>query len=225
MKRFDYVVIGAGSGGIASARRAAQYGAKVAIIESARLGGTCVNVGCVPKKVTWTAASLFEQLHDLPHYGIDVEMKSAELRYADFVRSRDAYVARLNGIYQKNLEGSGVALFRGKGHFVGPKEVQVDDGEVITADHVLIATGGRPEVPNVPGAELGITSDGFFELKELPRRVVIVVRVFCWALCLLSYFVIATGSGIHCCRAGRNIQRSRLRDAHCDASRVCASHF
>lgn len=174
MKKFDYVVIGGGSGGIASARRAAQHGAKVALIESGRLGGTCVNLGCVPKKVTWTAATLLEQLRDMPHFGIDVSPE-APLDYGRLVEERSKYVARLNGIYRKNLDSSKVEVFEGRGVFVGPRQVQVNGGEVLSADHVLVATGGRPEVPNVPGAELGITSDGFFELKKLPPRVVVVV--------------------------------------------------
>ncbi len=174
------MVIGGGSGGIASARRAAQYGAKVALVESGRLGGTCVNVGCVPKKVTWTAASLLEHVQDLPHYGIDFGPGEPALRYSHLVEARNSYVARLNAIYQKNLDGSKVEVFAGRGVFVGPRQVQVGGGEVLTADHVLVATGGRPEVPEVPGAELGITSDGFFELTELPKRVVVVVS---WLVC------------------------------------------
>jgi glutathione reductase (NADPH) len=171
MREFDYLVIGGGSGGLASARRAAQYGAKAAVIEGGPLGGTCVNVGCVPKKVMWNAASLSEQMEDAKNYGFDLEVKGHD--WSGLKKKRDAYVQRLNGIYRKNLEIDGVTEIQGYGRFVEPKVVEVG-GETYRAEHVLIATGGHPRVPDVPGAELGITSDGFFELKERPQRVAVV---------------------------------------------------
>ncbi|MBK7586730.1 MAG: glutathione-disulfide reductase [Myxococcales bacterium] len=171
MKAWDYLVIGGGSGGIASARRAAEHGARVALIESGRLGGTCVNLGCVPKKIMWHAASLAESLRDAEGYGFDVTASAFD--WARLKLRRDAYVERLNGIYARNLEGSAVTRVTGLARFVSPRTVEVA-GERHTAAHVLIATGGRPSVPNLPGAEHGITSDGFFALEERPERVAIV---------------------------------------------------
>eukprot|EP00011_Vannellida_sp_DIVA3-517-6-12_P005505 CAMPEP_0114621442 /NCGR_PEP_ID=MMETSP0168-20121206/9231_1 /TAXON_ID=95228 ORGANISM="Vannella sp., Strain DIVA3 517/6/12" /NCGR_SAMPLE_ID=MMETSP0168 /ASSEMBLY_ACC=CAM_ASM_000044 /LENGTH=450 /DNA_ID=CAMNT_0001832641 /DNA_START=101 /DNA_END=1453 /DNA_ORIENTATION=+ len=166
-QEFDLVVLGGGSGGIASARRAAEYGAKVAVVESGRMGGTCVNVGCVPKKVMWNTADLRERLHDAADYGLTVG--DVSFTWATIKEKRDAYVKRLNGIYERNLGNSKVALFRGAAKFVGPNTVRVND-TILKGKHTLIATGGRPFVPNVPGAEHGITSDGFFELEDLPKR-------------------------------------------------------
>eukprot|EP01103_Thecamoeba_quadrilineata_P008674 TRINITY_DN18406_c0_g1_i1.p1 TRINITY_DN18406_c0_g1~~TRINITY_DN18406_c0_g1_i1.p1 ORF type:complete len:474 (-),score=107.12 TRINITY_DN18406_c0_g1_i1:97-1518(-) len=173
-QHFEYLVIGAGSGGIASARRAAQYKVKTAIIESSRLGGTCVNVGCVPKKVMFNAATIAETLHDAADYGFfNVGKDAAAFNWRHLYDNREAYISRLNGIYEKNLVGSDVTIFRGRGKFTGPKEVQVGE-TTLTADHILIATGGEPNYPDIPGAEHGITSDGFFELKEQPKRVAVV---------------------------------------------------
>lgn len=168
---FDYLVIGGGSGGIASARRAAQYGARVAVVEAARLGGTCVNVGCVPKKVMWSAAGIAETLHQAADYGFQVD--GVRLDWPQLVQARNAYVARLNGIYQDLLDGSRVTLLRGHARFAGPDAVTVN-GITHRARHILIAAGGRPAVPGLPGAQLGIDSDGFFALTEQPRRVVVI---------------------------------------------------
>lgn len=168
---FDLIAIGAGSGGLAVARRAAQYGARCAVIEGAPLGGTCVNVGCVPKKVMWYAADLAHGLHDAPEYGFDVTSKG--LDWSQLVAKRNAYVQRLNAIYAKNLAGDGVALIEGFARFVDAKTLEVG-GQHYTADHIVIASGGRPLVPKLPGAELGITSDGFFALNEQPRKVAVI---------------------------------------------------
>lgn len=168
---FDFIVIGAGSGGIATARRAASHGKRVAIIEKGPLGGTCVNVGCVPKKVMWNAASLAHNLNMASDYGFTVEQEGMD--WARLKENRDAYIARLNGIYQRNLDLAEVTVIQGQAHFAGPQHVEVA-GKVYTAPHILIAVGGQPIIPDLPGAELGITSDGFFELDALPDRVVIV---------------------------------------------------
>jgi glutathione reductase (NADPH) len=165
------VVIGGGSGGLACAQRATEYGARVALVESARLGGTCVNVGCVPKKVMWNAAQIAHAAHDAVHYGFDLTLSGHDwgaLRVA-----RDAYITRLNGIYERNLANRKVELVRGHAAFAGPNEVRVGD-RLLEAPHVVIATGGRPSVPPIPGAGHGITSDGFFELAERPRRIAVV---------------------------------------------------
>jgi glutathione reductase (NADPH) len=170
MESFDYVVIGGGSGGIATARRAAEYGAKVAVVEAARLGGTCVNVGCVPKKVMWYAADLAHRLNDAAGYGFTIDATRHD--WAALKAGRDAYITRLNGIYANMLDNSGVTLVRGFARFVDARTVEVD-GRRLSAPHITIATGGQPVFPDIPGAELGISSDGFFELEHLPRRVVV----------------------------------------------------
>jgi glutathione reductase (NADPH) len=175
---FDYFVIGAGSGGISSARRAATYGAKVAVAERGRLGGTCVNVGCVPKKVMWNAASIAETVqHDMQHYGFS---GSVSFDWSVIKKSRDAYIERLNGIYDRNLEGSQVTKVLGLAALTGPNTVTVapaagGDAVSYTAKHILVATGGKPVFPDGPGIkEHAISSDGFFELESLPKKAVVV---------------------------------------------------
>ncbi|CBN74340.1 Glutathione reductase [Ectocarpus siliculosus] len=169
---YDYLVIGGGSGGVSSARRAASHGAKVALIEGTpNLGGTCVNVGCVPKKVMFNAAHINEMLHASKHYGYTVGETSFD--WGKLKEMRDAYVRRLNGIYHRNVEKSGVTLVYGMAKFVGPKKAVVE-GVEYTADHVMIAVGGTPSMPDVPGAELCINSDGFFDVTEQPKKVAVV---------------------------------------------------
>ena len=168
---FDLISVGGGSGGLACAQRAAEYGAKAAVIESQRLGGTCVNVGCVPKKVMWNAAGVAQSLADAEGYGFDV--KVGENDWPALKRKRDAYVLRLNGIYERNLEAKGVAYVRGAARFVDKNTVEVN-GAFLTARHIVIATGGVATLPALPGAELGITSDGFFSLERRPKRVAVV---------------------------------------------------
>lgn len=167
----DLIVIGGGSGGLACAQRAVEYGARVALIEVSRLGGTCVNVGCVPKKVMWNAAQIAHAAHDAAHYGFDLQLSGHD--WAALRTAREAYIARLNGIYERNLANRKVELLRGRGHFTGVGEVRVGEHR-LEAPHVVIATGGRPAVPAIPGAEYGITSDGFFALESRPERVAIV---------------------------------------------------
>ena len=167
---FDFLVIGGGSGGIAAAVRAAGHGARAAVVEHGRLGGTCVNVGCVPKKLMWYAASLGHAVDEYAGYGFDVSREG--FRWSALKRARDAYVERLNGIYARRLETEGVARCEGTARFVDVRTVAVGDAR-LSADHVVIATGGMPSVPSTPGAELGITSDGFFELDACPGRVVV----------------------------------------------------
>src|ERR1700736_5418412 len=168
---FDLIGIGAGSGGLACAQRAGEYGAKGAVIESHRLGGTCVNVGCVPKKVMWNAASVALSLADADDYGFDVEVRDND--WTVLKEKRDAYITRLNGIYARNLSAKGVTLVRGSARFIDSHTVEVG-GARMTAPHIVIATGGMPIVPDLPGAALGITSDGFFALERRPQRVAIV---------------------------------------------------
>ena len=169
--KFDLIVIGGGSGGIASARRAAEHGAHAALIESGRLGGTCVNVGCVPKKIMWNASRLGEMLDDATEYGFIIERGG--FNWGTLKTGRDSYIERLNQIYRKNLNSSGVQEIQSRASFTGNGVIQTEAGP-IRADHILIATGGLPTVPLIPGAELGITSDGFFELPQQPEKVLIV---------------------------------------------------
>lgn len=169
-ERFDLLVIGGGSGGLAHAQRAAEYGVKAAVIEYGPLGGTCVNVGCVPKKVMWYAAHQAHAFHHAVDYGFDVKVGGHDWR--GLKARRDAYIERLNGIYGRNLDNRGVSYIAGRARFVDAHTLDVD-GRTYKADRIVIATGGRPMVPQIPGAELGITSDGFFELEDRPQRVLI----------------------------------------------------
>jgi len=172
VKKFDYLVIGGGSGGIASARRAAEFGIKAAVVEEGRWGGTCVNVGCVPKKVMFNTAMHAEIIKEHKGYGFDVEMKGFD--WSRIKQSRDAYIKRLNGIYEANLSKATIEKLEGHASFTEDKCVEVA-GQKYAADHILIATGGRADIPtNIPGAEHGITSDGFFDLEDLPKKVVVV---------------------------------------------------
>ncbi|KAI8324080.1 glutathione-disulfide reductase [Martensiomyces pterosporus] len=171
-KLFDFIVIGGGSGGLACARRAASYGAKVALIEgSGRLGGTCVNVGCVPKKVMFNGASIVEAIEDAKHYGISVGSHSFDWSFLK--NARDAYVKRLNGIYERNVAKDDVEYVDGTASFISNTEVKVND-TILKADHILIASGGRPVIPDVEGASYGIDSDGFFDLESQPKSVAVV---------------------------------------------------
>eukprot|EP00939_MAST-03C_sp_MAST-3C-sp1_P001351 g1351.t1 len=181
-KHFDLLVLGGGSGGIATARRAAMHGAKVGVVErSPQLGGTCVNVGCVPKKVMYNAAAISDALRDAKEFGFSFGHRSSppllSFDYPELKRRRDAYIHRLNGIYERNLEGSGVERILGTASFVGPRTIAVggeEDTSLLTADHVLVAVGGEPDVPDISGANIGITSDGFFEMESLPSRAAVV---------------------------------------------------
>lgn len=171
-QHFDYICLGAGSGGIASANRAAMRGAKVLLIEAKALGGTCVNVGCVPKKVMWYGAQVAEAMHlYAKDYGFDVAVNKFD--WSKLVESREAYIKRIHGSYDRGLENNGVTLVRGYGRFVNNNTIEVN-GEHYSADHILIATGGAPTIPNIPGAQYGIDSDGFFALNEQPKRVAVV---------------------------------------------------
>mgnify|MGYP001575460274 FL=1 len=171
-KHYDYLAIGGGSGGIASINRAAMYGKKCALIEAKALGGTCVNVGCVPKKVMWHAAQISEAIRLYgPDYGFDTTINHFD--WATLVKSRTAYIDRIHTSYDNVLGKNNVDVIKGFARFVDAHTVEVN-GEQITADHILIATGGRPAHPDIPGAEWGIDSDGFFELDTLPKRVAVV---------------------------------------------------
>ena len=170
VKHYDLIAIGGGSGGRSVAERAAHYDARCALIEAGRLGGTCVNVGCVPKKVMWHAANLAHALDDAPSYGFRLDYFDFDWRKLQV--ARDHFVRDLNEWYLSYLTKAGVELIHGFAHFIDPHTLEVGN-ERFTADHIVIATGGRPRVPDLPGAEFGITSDGFFELNACPSRVAI----------------------------------------------------
>ncbi|MBI5041792.1 MAG: glutathione-disulfide reductase, partial [Gammaproteobacteria bacterium] len=170
-KHYDLIAIGAGSGGLSVAERAARYGAKCAVIERGPLGGTCVNVGCVPKKVMWFGAGLAQALEDAAGYGFSLSAHSFD--WAALKQARDRYVHNINDWYHTYLADSAIDEIVGTARFVDARTVEVA-GARYTADRIVIAVGGYPTVPDLPGAELGITSDGFFELTELPRRVAVV---------------------------------------------------
>lgn len=170
-KHYDLISIGGGSGGLSVAERAARYGAQCAVMEVGRLGGTCVNVGCVPKKVMWYGASLAHTLDDAPGYGFKLEHSGFD--WLALKTARDDYIRRINDWYLTYLADSNIDLIRGFARFVDKRTLEVD-GERYHAEHIVIATGGRPSVPDLSGAELGITSDGFFELATCPRQVAIV---------------------------------------------------
>ncbi|MGL5678451.1 MAG: glutathione-disulfide reductase, partial [Plesiomonas shigelloides] len=152
--------------------RAAMYGKKCALIEAKALGGTCVNVGCVPKKVMWHGAQIAEAMHRYAaDYGFDVDVKQFD--FQQLIASREAYIDRIHQSYERVLGNNKVDVIQGFARFVDAHTVEVN-GEQITADHILIATGGYPTRPAIPGAEYGIDSDGFFALRELPKRVAVV---------------------------------------------------
>ena len=168
---YDLIAIGGGSGGLAAAKRAAAHGARAAVIESGRLGGTCVNVGCVPKKVMWNAAAIASVMRDAEDYGFGHH--PATLDWPHLKRQRDTYIQRLNTIYANQLTQADIDLIPGHASFVSANALTVD-GQHYSADHIIIATGGKPYVPQLPGSELGITSDGFFELDARPDNVAII---------------------------------------------------
>ena len=170
-QHYDLIAIGGGSGGLAATQRAAEYGAKALVIERGRLGGTCVNVGCVPKKVMWHAAELAQFFRDAPGYGFATKQPTHD--WKTLVERRENYIRRLNGIYERNLARREVAHITGNAKLLDAGTVEVD-GQRFSAPHIIVATGGEPRIPALPGAELGITSDGFFALNERPQKVGIV---------------------------------------------------
>ncbi|KAI1373802.1 hypothetical protein F4677DRAFT_189672 [Hypoxylon crocopeplum] len=179
-KETDLLVIGGGSGGLGCARMASgKFGAKAMIVEAGRLGGTCVNVGCVPKKITFNAAALAEAIHDSKAYGFSVQ-ETKPFDFTTFKHKRDAYIKRLNGIYERNLANDKVEYVHGWAKLLSRNEVEItlDDGSKTTvrANKILIAVGGEPTKPpsNIPGAEHGIDSDGFFDIDTLPKKVALV---------------------------------------------------
>ncbi|MBV4496174.1 glutathione-disulfide reductase [Pseudomonas sp. SWRI12] len=168
---FDLYVIGAGSGGVRAARFAAGFGAKVAVAESRYLGGTCVNVGCVPKKLLVYGAHYAEDFEQASAYGWTAG--EASFDWATLIANKDREISRLNGIYRNLLVNSGVTLHEGHARISGPHEVEIN-GQRYTAEHIMIATGGWPVIPDIPGREHAISSNEAFFLKTLPKRMLVV---------------------------------------------------
>jgi len=168
---FDLFVIGAGSGGVRAARMAAQRGARVAVAEDAPLGGTCVNLGCIPKKLYSYAAHFADAFDESHGFGWSGATPTFDWNVLKANRARE--IGRLNGVYARLLLDAGVSVLNGRARIVGANEVEVN-GRVYMATHILVATGGRPVVPAFPGSELAITSNEIFDLAEFPRRLVVV---------------------------------------------------
>ncbi len=168
---FDLLVIGAGSGGVRAARFAAGFGARVAIVESRYLGGTCVNVGCVPKKLLVYGAHYHEDFAQAAGFGWTLGERQFD--WPTLIANKNREIERLNGIYRNLLLNSGVTLLEGHGRLRDEHSVEVA-GQVYRARHILIATGGWPQIPDIPGKELAITSNEAFYLPALPRRVLVV---------------------------------------------------
>ncbi len=171
MKKFDIISIGGGSGGIATMNRAGEHGAKAAVIEGNLLGGTCVNIGCVPKKIMWYGANISEAIHHYgPEYGFSAE--NVTFDFATLRKNREAYIERSRNSYDGSFKRNGVELIEGYARFVDANTVEVN-GELIQADHIVIATGARPSIPDIPGKELGIVSDDVFAWESLPSSVAV----------------------------------------------------
>lgn len=168
---FDLFVIGAGSGGVRAARFAAGFGAKVAVAESRYLGGTCVNVGCVPKKLLVYGSHFSEDFEQAGGFGWTVG--ESQFDWATLIANKNREIERLNGIYRKLLENSGVKLLEGHARILGPHEVEVD-GQRFSTEKILVATGGWPLIPEIPGREHAIGSNEAFFLEQLPKRIIIV---------------------------------------------------
>ncbi len=169
---YDVIAIGAGSGGLSVVERAAEYGKKCAVVEAKKLGGTCVNIGCVPKKVMWFGAHIAEAIRDASSFGFDVEQKGFD--WGKLVKNREQYINNITTWYEGYMRDKGVEVLEGWGSFVDNHTVSVD-GKTYTAETIVIAPGGTPLIPQeTENAELGLSSDGFFELTEQPKKVAVI---------------------------------------------------
>ncbi|MFV2005637.1 MAG: glutathione-disulfide reductase [Gammaproteobacteria bacterium] len=168
---YDLIAIGGGSGGLSVTERAAAYGAKCAVVENGKIGGTCVNVGCVPKKIMWYGANLAHVMRDAKDYGFDVE--NIGFNWEHLVSKREGYISGINDWYHNYLKDSNIDELQGFASFVDEHTIDVN-GKQLTANHIVVSSGTSPTIPDITGAELGITSDGFFELAENPKRVAII---------------------------------------------------
>jgi glutathione reductase (NADPH) len=172
MPDFDLIVLGAGSGGLAAAFRAAQHGARVAMLEPGPLGGTCVNVGCVPKKAMWLAAHLASRIDLASRVGFPVGPVAPD--WPTYITHRERYIEGIHAGYRKRIEAAGICTFPVRGRLAAHDIVEADGGLRLQAPQIVLATGARPRRPAIPGGELGIVSDGFFDLRAAPKRIAIV---------------------------------------------------
>ncbi|WP_131795141.1 glutathione-disulfide reductase [Fluoribacter gormanii] len=170
-KQFDLIVLGGGSGGIASAVRAAKHGAKVAVVEPSYLGGTCVNLGCVPKKIMFNASMINEMIHHAPEYGFSHAATTFD--WNTLVNKRNAYIERLRENYANRFTQFNITLIQGTGAFHDAHSIRVNDA-LYQAQHIIIATGGEPSLPMIHGIQHAIDSDGFFALTKQPEKVAII---------------------------------------------------
>jgi glutathione reductase (NADPH) len=170
-KHYDMIAIGAGSGGLSAVERASEYGKKCAVVEVNQVGGTCVNVGCVPKKVMWFAANAAQTIKNSNGFGFDIAIN--DFSWTKLKDGRENYINGINEWYDGYLEKLGIDYFHGFGKLIDKNTISVN-GENLTADTIVLSPGGEPSVPKIEGAKYGITSDGFFELNELPKRVAVV---------------------------------------------------
>jgi len=169
---YDLIAIGAGSGGLSVVERAVEYGKKCAVVEAKKMGGTCVNIGCVPKKVMWFGAHIAESLRDAPDFGFQVERKGFD--WSELVKRREDYISNITTWYGGYMKDLGIDVLEGWGSFVDEHTVSVD-GKLVTAETIVIAPGGTPFIPNeTENSDLGITSDGFFALTEQPKKVAVI---------------------------------------------------
>ena len=205
--QFDLIVIGAGSGGVRAARMAAQTGARVAICERSALGGTCVNVGCVPKKLLVYGSHLAHEFEDASGYGWTVP--KASLNWHHLIENKNREISRLNGIYDDLLKEAGVELVVGRASLSSPNSVRIEKRELV-ADKILIATGSRPRRPPIEGAELGMVSDDMFFLSDLPKRAVVVGAGYIGVE--FASILQAFGSQVHLVHRGPDL----LRGFDCD---------
>ena len=208
---YDLFTIGAGSGGVRASRFAAQLGARVAVAEDRDLGGTCVNLGCIPKKLLSYAAHYHEDFGDAAGFGWS--LPAPRFSWPHLLANKDREIARLNAVYEKLLGDAGVALLRGRATIVDANTVEVA-GKRHRARHILVATGGRPTKPELPGAEFAITSDQAFHLAELPRRVV----VYGGAYIAVEFASIFAGLGAQVTQVYRGPQFLRGFDADLGAT-------
>lgn len=168
---FDLIAVGGGSGGLGAVNRAASYGAKCLIVErDVVMGGTCVNRGCVPKKAMWYAANVAHKLHDAKSYGFDVS--PSKFDWPSFVVKREQYITNINNYYVKSLGSANITSVHGLARLIDGNTIEVGDKQY-TAERILLAPGGEPVVPNIPGAEYASTSDDFFNMTEQPNRVLV----------------------------------------------------
>ncbi|MGH8766167.1 MAG: glutathione-disulfide reductase [Burkholderiales bacterium] len=203
---FDLFTIGGGSGGVRASRVSATLGARVAIAESGRFGGTCVNVGCIPKKLFSYAAHFRDEVEDAAAFGWTVAEPSFD--WQRLLANKDREIDRLNGVYERALVNAGATILRGRAVVLGPHAVSLD-GKRYTAQHILVATGSWPHKPAIPGAELAITSNEAFHLEKLPGRVLVVGGGYI----AVEFASIFNGLGVKTTLAYRGAQLLRGFDA------------